>query len=108
MSTAALTEKNVPFFCIFGLGVFAVSGFLPFLRGMRKHTKKQNLKKNNRKGNKTTRCKQENHLVWLQKGKRRQHRHKTIQINDLKQKQKSTDTKETAKMKATWVSKREC
>ena len=43
-------------------------------------------KQNNKNGNKTTRFKQENHLVLLQK-ESRQHRHKAIQLHCLDRKQ---------------------
>ena len=56
------------FFCTFAFWVFGVSGFLGSfcLRGMKKQ-KFKNDKQKNKKGSKTTRRKQENHLVLLQK-----------------------------------------
>ena len=70
VNTTALTVffLFVLFFCIFGFWGFCCVRFYGglFLRGMKKrqNSKKwQNSKQNNKKGKKTTRCKQQNHLV---------------------------------------------
>ena len=69
VNTTALTGNICPFFRFFwGRGVLLCPLFVgSFLRGMKKPPKKTlNSKQNNKKGNKTTRCKHENHLVLFQ------------------------------------------
>ena len=89
-------------FCIFAFLGFCCVRFSwgSFLRGMKKQTKtnsKQNNK--NKKGRRTTRCKQEDHLVFWQRKK--QHRNKIIQINSLKWIQATQENKQEQKHK-TW------
>ena len=67
VNTTALTESFlIPFFCIFVLGGFAVSVF-----GILGRNDDKQQFKTEQEGNKTTRCKQENHLILSQK-KRKQ------------------------------------
>ena len=80
VNTTALTDfflSGFSAFLLFGVFVFAVSGFLggPFLRGMKTTKKRQNSKQNNKnkKGRRTTRCKQEDHLVLSQKKTTQKH-----------------------------------
>ena len=89
VNTTAPTGKiGMGFSAFLLLGVFAVSGFWSLQKkaGMKK--KKPKFKTKQQERSKTTRCKQENHLVLFQKREsRQQHRHKAIQLHTSKNKQ---------------------
>ena len=94
VNTTALTDfVFVRFSCIFAfLGFLLCPFFGVFLERNEKKTK---FKRNQQKGKKTTRCKQQNHLVLFLQEKTRQHRHKIIQIKRLKWKQTTQEKKQT-------------
>ena len=108
MNTTALTDFFLSGFSAFLLfWVFAVSGFLggPFLRGMKTTKKKdkiQNKTTKNKKGRRTTRCKQEDHLVLSQK-KTTQKQNNTneffkMERNDTRQTNKNKNIKHKIKL----------
>ena len=82
MNTTALTDFFLSvFFAFLFFGHFAVSGFLGGLFWEECKNKKQiENKTKNRKRRRTTRCKQEDHLVLWQK---QQHRNNIIQMNSI-------------------------
>ena len=95
VNTIALTDFFALIFCIlfFGLLLRLVFGLFFEIK------KNKKLTQNNRKRNKTTRCKPENHLVLFTKKESRQHRHKTMHCLDCKQttqeiKNKNKNTKQ--------------
>ena len=100
MNTTALTDFLSVFFCVFAFFCFCcVRVFWGLvLRGM-KNKNQQKAKPKNKKGSRTTRCKQENHLALFEK---RHHKNKLIQINRLKwktTKNKQQQKHETEKYK---------
>ena len=86
MNTTSLVEKQVPFYSIF-VFCFLLCRFF-------ERNEKQKIKTKQQKYKQDHKCKQENHLVLLQK---RQHRHKTLQFHCLDCKQTTQDKKTRSK-----------